>query len=229
MTTFAQDLVLLLHDPVSGRPLVDRTSLDRAAGGALLLDLTATGRVRADGEGKRARITVTDPSPTGDPLLDDALRRLGRSRPGGSRRAPGAVERLARRTRPAVLRQLVARGVLREEPSRVLGIFPRTSWPALDPAPRAELVARIAAVLLDGVDPDERLAVLISLVHAVRAEHKVVDGPRRALRARAAQVAAGDWAGAAVRSAVQSVQISVATAVAASGAAGGAAGAAGSS
>jgi hypothetical protein len=76
----------------------------------------------------------------------------------------------------------------------------------------------VAAVLRDGAQPDEHLALLISLAHAVKAEHKIVDGPRRQLRARAAEVAAGEWAGQAVRKAVQAVQSSVAAAVAVSAA-----------
>jgi hypothetical protein len=65
---------------------------------------------------------------------------------------------------------------------------------------------------------------LISLVHAVKAEHKVVDGPRRQLRARAAEVADGEWAGRAVHKAVEAVQASVAAAVAVSAAADGSSG-----
>ena len=60
------------------------------------------------------------------------------------------------------------------------------------------------------------MALLISLVHAVKAEHKVVEGQRKQLRARAAEVADGEWAGQAVRKAVEAVQASVMAAVVAS-------------
>jgi hypothetical protein len=218
MTTITEDLVLLLLEPVTGRAVVDSTSLDRAIGGALLLDLAERGRLGADGE--KARLSVTDPAPTGDALLDEALSRLT----GSTVRAQKAVERLARRTRTPVLERLVERGLVRRERSRLLGILPVTTWPPADPRPAEELRGRVAAVLRDGADPDHHTALLISLVHAVKAEHKVVDGPRRQLRARAAEVAAGDWAGPAVRKAVQAVQSSVAAAVAVSAAAAGASG-----
>ncbi len=78
----------------------------------------------------------------------------------------------------------------------------------------------MAGVLRDGAQPDQHLALLISLVHAVKAEHKVVDGPRRQLRTRAAEVAEGEWAGQAVRKAVQAVQSSVAAVIAVSAGAG---------
>jgi hypothetical protein len=211
MTTITEDLVLLLLDPATGRAVVDGTSLDRAIGGALLLDLALRERITADGVGARARLSLRDAAPTGDPLLDEAASRLS----GNPVRAQKAVERLARRTRTPVLERLVERGVVRRESSRILGVFPSTTWPSTD-GTGEELRGRIAAVLRDGARPDQHVALLISLVHAVKAEHKVVDGPRRQLRPRAAEVAEGDWAGVAVRRAVQAVQTSVMAAVTAS-------------
>ncbi|OZM77037.1 GPP34 family phosphoprotein [Pseudonocardia sp. MH-G8] len=212
MTTITEDLVLLLLDPGSGRAVVDGTSLDRAIGGALLLDLALRERISADSDGAKARLRVLDPAPTGDALLDEAASRLS----GNAVRAQKAVERLARRTRTPVLERLVQRGVVRCEQSRILGIFPSTTWPSTGSGAGKELRGQVAAVLRDGAPPDQHVALLISLVHAVKAEHKVVDGARRQLRARAAEVADGDWAGVAVRKAVQAVQASVMAAVTAS-------------
>jgi hypothetical protein len=214
--TLAEDLVLLLLDPGRGRAVVDGTALDRVIGGALLLDLAARERIAADGGGAKARLSVADATPTGDPVLDDALARLDKPL-----RAQKAVERLARGARTPVLERLAARGLVRREGSRVLGVFPTTTW--TPGAAAGELRGRVAAVLRDGARPDQRLALLISLVHAVKAEHKVVEGPRRQLRARAAEVAEGEWAGQAVRKAVEAVQASVMAAVTAATIAAGAA------
>jgi hypothetical protein len=214
--TVSEDLVLLLLHPGTGRSVVDSMSLDRAIGGALLLDLSTRERLRADGEGARAQLTVADASPTGDALLDDALARLA----GKPVRAQKAVERLAKRTRLPVLERLVERGLVRREKSSLFGIFPVTTWRPVDPAPRAQLHEQVAAVLRDGAKPDQHVALLISLLHAVKAEHKIVDGSRRELRARAKEVAAGDWAGPAVLKAVQAVQASVVVAVMAATSAG---------
>jgi hypothetical protein len=208
--TLTEDLVLLLLDPGSGRAVVDSTSLDRAIGGALLLDLATRERITADGDGAKARLSVADASPTGEALLDSALARVDKPL-----RAQRAVERLARGgTRTAVLEHLAERGLVRHERNRLLGLLPVSTWTPGDAA--KELRGRVAAVLLDGAQPDRHLAMLISLVHAVKAEHKIVDGPRRQLRARAAEVADGEWAGQAVRKAVQAVQASVVAAVVAS-------------
>jgi hypothetical protein len=210
--TLAEDLVLLLLDPGSGRAVVDSTSLDRAIGGALLLELATRERITADGGGARARLSVADAAPTGDPLLDGALARLDKPL-----RAQKAVERLARGTRAPVLERLAERGLVRKARSRLLGLLPITTWTPGDAA--KELRGRAAAVLRDGARPEQQTALLISLVHAVKAEHKIVEGPRRQLRARAAEVADGEWAGQAVRKAVQAVQTSVMAAVVASTAA----------
>ena len=218
--TITEDAVLLLLDPRTGRALVDTMALDRMIGGALLLDLSTRGRLESDGDGAKARLRVTDGTPTGDVLLDEALARLA----GKPVRAQNAVERLAKRTRLPVLERLVERGLIRCEKSSLLGLFPVTTWPPVDPRPRAELHDRIAAVLCGGAGPDRHTALLISLLHAVRAEHKIVEGPRRALRARAEEVAAGDWAGPAVRKTVQAVYASVMAAISAATTAGTAAG-----
>ncbi|WP_232666176.1 GOLPH3/VPS74 family protein [Pseudonocardia sp. TRM90224] len=211
MASVAEDLALLLFDPTTGRSIVDGTSLDRAIGGALLLDLSLSGRVTAAGEGAKARLTVADPSSTGNNILDAALAKLG----GSPVRAQRAVERLASKTRVPVLERLVERGVLDRRSERRLGLFPATAWPAIDPAPREALRSRLGDVLLKGGRPDEHTACLVSLLHAVKAEHKIVDGPRREVRARAREITSGEWAGAAVRKAVQAVQTSVAIAVSA--------------
>jgi hypothetical protein len=214
--SLTEDLVLLLLSPDTGRAVVDSTSFDRAIGGALLLDLATRERITADGDGAKARLTVADATPVGDPLLDAALARLDKPV-----KAQKAVERLARGTRTLALERLVERGLVRRERSRLLGVLPVTIWPPVDAGPRAELRGRVAAVLLDGAQPDQHLTMLISLVHAVKAEHKIVDGARRKLRARAAEVTEGEWVGKAVRKAIQAVEAGVAAALAGAAAAAG--------
>src|SRR5438093_1346690 len=69
-----------------------------------------------------------------------------------------------------------------------------------------------------------RTAALIALLHALKCEHKVVDPrshqlSRRQLRARAAEIARGNWASAAVRQAIDEMIAAVAAASAAAAAA----------
>jgi len=90
--------------------------------------------------------------------------------------------------------------------ARILGVFPSIRWQVLDAAAHRHLRAGVAAVLLDRQPPDVRLACLISLLHAVRAADRVVEGPARMIRRRAGEVADGERIGSAVRSAVDGVR-----------------------
>jgi hypothetical protein len=202
VATLAEDLVLLMTDPDSGRIVVDTTALDRAVAGALLLDLALRERLDAEGTGRRVRLFVSNAGRSGEPVLDVALDLLGDSRLPAVR----AVERLTKRTRDAVFDRLEQRNLVRRFHARILGVFPSIRWQVLDAAAQHHLRARVAGVLLDGQPPDIRVACLISLLHAVRAAHRVVDGPARLIRARAAEIAGGERIGSAVRSAVDGVR-----------------------
>jgi len=112
-------------------------------------------------------------------------------------------------------------------PRRVLGIFPTRTWPAADPSRKAEVRQQVTQALVGTAAPDERTAALIALLHALKCEHKVVDPrpyqlTRRQLRARADQIAQGNWASKAVRKAIDD-EIAAGAAVVMGVAAGGAA------
>jgi hypothetical protein len=205
MPSLAEDLTLLLLDDNSGRPVVDGTSWDNVLAGAVLLELANAGRVSpagAEDDAKEGRLVVRDGSATGDPVLDIGLSRLETKPVKGKR----AVELLVKGTRDAVLERLGERGLVRREESKLLGIFPRKSWPAADTEHESEIRQRLTGVLFDGKEPDAHIGGLVSLLHAINAVHKVVDGDKKQLRARAKEIAQGEWAGAAVKEAVQAVQ-----------------------
>jgi Golgi phosphoprotein 3 (GPP34) len=234
----AEDLLLLVTDDAIGRLSVSRWLVDAAQpgelvdaglGGANLVELTLLGKVDVSGEqdqGRRGRIIVRDPSPPGDEVLDAALQTLVK-RQG---RKPSAVIRpLGKKLRRVLYQRLAARGVLRAERRRVLGIFPVRTWPAADPGRKAEVRQQVTQALAGTAAPDERTAALIALLHAVRCEHKVVDPrscqlSRRQLRARAAEIAQGNWASEAVRKAIKAINEEIAAVVVGIAAAGAALG-----
>ena len=216
----AEDLLLLVTDDASGRLSVPGVQADAGLGGANLVELTLLGKVDVAGEqdpGKPGRIIVRDPSPPGDEVLDAALQTLSARQ--GSK--PSAVIRpLGKNLRPALYQRLAASGVLRAGHGRALGIFPTRSWPAQDPSHEAEVRQHVTQALVQPGEPDERTAALIALLHALKCEHKVVDPrpyqlSRRQLRARAAEVAQGNWASEAVRKAIDEMIAAVAAASAA--------------
>ncbi|ANY05142.1 GOLPH3/VPS74 family protein [Pseudonocardia sp. HH130630-07] len=193
--TLPERVALVLLDPGTGRFVVDRQRTERAFAGAVLLDLAARGWLETDGY-RHPRLRLV--AGAGVDVVAARATRL----PVGWFRARRGVTRLVPGLRSAVLESLVAGGYVEREPRGLLR--PARWWP--DTGLRDTLRAGAAAALRDGhaVDPD--VAGLVSLLHAVRAEHRVLDGRRRELRDRARIVADGDWAGPAVAAAVREVQ-----------------------
>ncbi|MCO1657495.1 GOLPH3/VPS74 family protein [Pseudonocardia humida] len=205
MTTLAEDLVLLLVDPASGRLLAASSTLDRGLAGALLLDLALRERLAVEGRGRRVLISVVDPGATGEPVVDVALVELGRT----PLRARDAVERLAGRVRGPVFERLTERGLLAPRRGRRWGLFPTAAWDVLGGRERERLLAGVERVLLHDQPSDVRLSCLISLLHAVRAEHRVVEGPVRRVRARAAEIAGDELLGTTGRGQVAAIRSAV--------------------
>ena len=81
----AEDLAMLLHDPETGRLLVSSDRANLVLGGALLADLADLDRIELSEPHRATKnrtVAVVDPTPTGDPVLDEALQRIisGRAR-----------------------------------------------------------------------------------------------------------------------------------------------------
>jgi len=215
----SEDVLLLLIDDASGKFVVDKTRLDLALAGGVLLDLATLGRVDVTGPGeqvKAGRLVVRDAGPTDDPVLDEALRRIGEL---GPKKPESVVPKLVKGLRQDLLGRLIGRGILRAQEGRVLGIFPSHSWPALDSGHERQVRAGLHDVLVAGRSPAPREAALVSLLHAIDQVPKAlgdVGVPARELRRRAKDVAAGGFADEAVRRAVQAINAATMAAVMAS-------------
>lgn len=216
----AEDVVLLLTDDTTGRPVLDSTRRDLVLAGAVVLELADRGRLRVTGpdeDVRTGRLVVADASPTGDDVLDAALERLSGRKPEKPKNAlSGVAKGLHRR----LLERLAQRGILRVEEERILGIFPRTSWPAADSAHEDAVRQGLHDVLVVGRTPTPREAHLISLLQAVGQVPKVLPGAqigRAELRRRANQIE-GSFASVAVRKAVDDAIATMTAATTASGA-----------
>jgi hypothetical protein len=215
MTLIAEDVLLLLLDDGSGKPVVDSTKLPRVLAGSLVLELAMTGVLRVSGDGeqvKKGRLVVAGGPPPTDPLLQRVTDAVATSsRPMTPKRA---IEKLQKGLRDEVASRLVAQGFVDEKRGKILGLFPTTAWPARDTAYEAGIRNALHAVLVDGATPQPRVAAVVSLLCAIDAVGKVMrDADRRVITKRAKQIADGDFAGAAVRRAVQDVNAAVMVAV----------------
>jgi hypothetical protein len=222
----AEDLLLLLYDDESGKPITRAPVLDYALAGAVLIELTMLGKLDVAGEGeevKRGRLKVLDVSPTGDAILDERLSYVAGK---AGKRPEDQVGRLSKKLREQLLARLAERGVLTAEEGKVLGIFPTTRWPAKDAWHEAEVRSALESVLRVGASPDQRTGALIALLSALNVVPKVVTDAvdKSALKKRAKQIAESDWAADAVKKAVTEMQAAVTMAIVASAVATSAAG-----
>lgn len=170
----AEELFLLTHDEASGK--TDWvTALDQGLAAGLLLDLAAAELVVADGDDLRA--VRGEPA---HPLLAEARDAISQS--GKARGTKGWVGKLPSALKPLATKvgqSLAERGVLEERRRKVLGLFPTTQWPELDPAPEQALRKRLRTVLEDGAEPSPRETLLISLLSPLGLIDGVVDKPHR--------------------------------------------------
>ena len=172
MLTFPEEVVLLLLDDEEGVFLsVGRNTLELALTGSVLIELGFADRLDTDLE----RLTVVDPAPTGNPLLDHVLERIaGRNEARSTREW---VERLAVEETATIQEQalasLVERDILKREQKRLLPETVQHLWVFRSPryfvvdakAKRAPEI-RLADTLFSDEIPDVRDAALSCLVDA---------------------------------------------------------------
>lgn len=195
----AEDLLLLLLDDESGTPQWG-LSIDTVLGGALLSELALEDFARLgekDGFWNSAKVFPNPATAPEDPLLAAGVRIIAEK----ERSANALVTKLGKGLREQLNERLASAEILQRGEQRVLGIFPRTVWPAVDVAHEREVRQALTAALVQGASPAPRTAALIALLHSVGHAHKVVpaDGAStRDIKRRAKQLAEGDWAAKAV-------------------------------
>ncbi|WP_213453006.1 GOLPH3/VPS74 family protein [Rhizomonospora bruguierae] len=207
----AEELLLLAYDDETGKATGSRIGLDLGMAAAVLIELALAGRIAlADG----GLLAAPGNEPTGDPIADDALRRICADTP----HTPASwVQRLRHGLRERVLADLVGRGIVREVDETALEFIPVHRYPAVDPAPEAEVRARLAAALTGGADLPPRTAALATLVAAARMEPtlNLPEGEAAKVRARLEEIANSAGFAGTVSADTSTVRPSVAIVVAA--------------
>ncbi|MFG2208473.1 GPP34 family phosphoprotein [Streptomyces sp. NPDC048638] len=172
--TLAEELLLLAMDPARGRPLNNPKYLRYGLAGAALADLEAAGRIAVE---RGDRVSVANPLPMNDPVLDGALAAL--PDPGKSRRANVKAQRwvrtAARPVHELCLRRLVERGAIRREPRRALGLFPYDRYPAGEVDLTGPARARFRSAVDAGL-PGHRERVLAAFASATDLDSKLLPG-----------------------------------------------------
>jgi len=180
--TFTEEIVLLALDDKTGAPLaLPVTALSYGLAGAVLADLAVAGKVDTDDK----KLTVLDPTPTGDPLLDPWLALIAAEKV--SHPVAHWLSVLADRQKeieqPA-LDRLLSRGILKREDKKILWVIGLRRYPTVDGHERTEVRTRLGQLILGEDIPDPRDAVLISLLSGCRLTDKIFTGPEFASRAK---------------------------------------------
>jgi hypothetical protein len=162
-TLIAEDLLLLLLDDELGS--MTTSYADAVLGGALLVELALAGAVTVPEKTSVWRTAKVRPSgePVGEPALREALATVAHK----ERSAQDLVGRLGEGQRDRLADGLVERGILERREDRVLGLFARKRWLAIDSSREEELRRALTVVLVQGADPDERTGALVALLSAV--------------------------------------------------------------
>lgn len=216
----AEDLLLLLLDDERGTVRGVAIDLGVPLGAAVLAELALDGAVRVEAPASRWHLTRVETTgvPATDAVLADALA-LAAEKP---RRVGDLARRIGRGLRDRLAQRLADEGVLERRDDTVLGLFPRTRWPARSVTHESEVRDALRQVLLGSRVPDPRSAVLAGILAALERLPAVL-GVRgeeaRTAKRRARELADGDWASAAVRDAVRAASAATTAAVTASTAA----------
>ena len=174
---FAEELLLLLLDPNTGFFIPIREwNMSCARAGSVLMDLALENRIDTDLE----KLTLVDATPTGDELLDPALREIADE--AGEHAPQYWVERVARRAEEineTAIDRLVRAGVLDHDAGGFMSLSRRVAlsgrYPLVDGKAGEEIKGRIMRTLLNDEIPDPRDIMIIGLTHTSGVLRKLMD------------------------------------------------------
>ncbi len=217
MLRFAEEILLLALDDHSGRlHMLPERALDFAVAGAMLLELAFEKRIDTD----VTQLTILDPRPTGDVLLDQVLEVLPHKEKNLTiQKALARVALKAPRLREQLFERLVEKRVLTRKEERFLWVLNERRYPVIDDREEQEVKSRIRDVVLtpDAI-PDPRDVVLICLVDACDLAHTIFSAEELdTCTARLKQIAQMDFIGQAIAKAIGEIQHAILEVIAYSG------------
>ena len=164
--SLAEDLLLLLFQPNSGLrrgtgTIAGENTLFYVLGGAVLADLALSEQVSTEqGGGGTTLVKAVENRPPADDILRTAWDYV-LPKPRGVQTVLAAV---GPSLRGPLLDRLVERGHLRRSSRKTLGLFTTTVLEEGGTGRRAHLLAEVRAVLVDGAEPQPRVAALAALI-----------------------------------------------------------------
>jgi len=165
--SFAEEILLLMLKDETGYVVpIPEWRMSCALAGSVLMDLALDNKIDTDLE----TLTVVDPEPTGDDLLDPTLAEVAGDRE--TRTTQYWVERIASRAddiSETAFARLVERGILESDAGGFFSLSSRVArsgrYPLVDGRQGEEIRNRIMRTLFDDELPDPRDIAIIGLVN----------------------------------------------------------------
>lgn len=164
LTIFEDFYMLCIHEDKGTVVKSAEGALRYGLAGALLVELALQNRVRVDA---KHRIEVTDASPTGDPVLDEALQKIQQA--GEAQKVGAWVKSLSKGSgdlRDALTARLVQAGIVTEEETRLLWVTPYPAGQEGAASARFWLKNQLRLTALACAESDVRRLALLLLVQA---------------------------------------------------------------
>jgi hypothetical protein len=163
------------------------------------------------GKDKKREVTLARGASVEDPLLAECLERIQAEKK--TKKAAHWVQKFAgtKDLKNRAARQLVTKGVLKEDADKVLGIFPRTIYPESDPGPEKELRERLYwAIFTSAQQVEPRTVVVTALLQGTGMLPKVFDKKKlKDRKKRLEKLTSGQVVGSAAKEAVEAAQAAV--------------------
>ena len=209
----AEDLLLLLLDDEKGTTPGLWVDVRVPLGAAVLAELALDGGVEVEESTSRWRSPNVVPTTATeeDGVLAAALAVVAEK----PRTAVDLAGKVGDGLKGRLAERLAAQGLLERADDRVLGLFPRTRWPAVASTHEAQVRDRLRAVVVEGATPDDRTVALAGILQALDrlgATLGLKGAAARDAKRRVTELAEGDWTAKAVRDAVQAAVSAVTTA-----------------
>jgi hypothetical protein len=163
MLSFAEEIYLLALDEESGRIEMPNKNivLNNALVGAVLGELSFLGKIDSDNE----FVYILNTERTGKPILDIVLEQLAELK---DTKIPtdnciGSIFFSAAPLEEMVRRELLEKGILKEEKGRILWVIPTRRYPIINNQEIKDVESRLRELILSDEIPDPRDTVLVSL------------------------------------------------------------------
>lgn len=211
---FLHEEILLLALKDEEGTIASGTLYNYAVGGAILAELLLSQRIAVD-PSKRKLVSVINPQPLNDALIDEWLTKMSSVK--RQKSLQDWVSRIAstRELKHRIAIPLCQRGILRIEEKTILMLFHQRIYPEISPEPEHKIIDRLNhAIFTDSDDVEARTVVLLSLAKSANLLPVLFGKTNiKQSRNRIDQIINGEITGKATKEAIDAMQAAVMIAV----------------